>query len=500
MTSLTPTERDPIAGRAVFAAAAFAAGFGVIAALERVGAPDGLVKALGPLFALAALTVIGLSNRAASLTDFLAARRAIPSLYAGLAFAAALGGVVLTLVSGGDNARPPWLPIAAGVAVAALVVTPAIRAGNASSAIDVLATRFPAFVARAPFAVALFACGLLTANAGFALATQALTAAVDSNTRATAFVVCALGFTLIPGGLKSALWADAACGGGTLLIALFGAALSVAFLPSPLTPLSDDFARFAAESANGRGGALMASAFAAAFAGYFPLLSAALATPSWRDAGRAGVSGLALAALGLAVSAVAMPALAAAPDSAVQTGQALLSAAAWLPSLALARAGTLAASRAVGIDLARGFGRLAVLSSRRIAVGRLTMLAVLSLCAVALTRLPLTPERSLILALAISLAFLAPSLALALALPGRARSATALAALTASLAETAIEATVDPSGFFGSSILEAALIAGGVGLVAGVFAAFAYPSGAKRRDLPASDPFVDMPFDPVDVR
>jgi len=501
MDSLTSTERDHIDGRAAFAATAFAAGVGVIAALERIGAPDGLVEGLGPLLAFAALTVIGLTNRAASLTDFLAARRAIPSFYAGLAFAAALGGVVLVLVSGADDsAQVQWLPIAVGAALAGLVVAPAIRAGNVSSAIDVLATRFPAYPARAAFAVALFVCGVLTASAGFSLAAQSLAAAVDSNAHAAiAFALCALVFTLVPGGVKSALWTDAASGGGVLLIALFGAVTGLVFLPSPLAPLAEGARRLAAEAAATRVNPAQSVALAAAFAFYFPLMSAGVATPSWRDARRAGLSGFGLAALGLAACAVALPLLAAPPASAVHTGQALVSAAAWLPSLALARAGALAASRSTGVDLARAYSRLTVLSSRRIAIGRLTMLAAIALCPIVLTRLALSPERALTLSLAISLTFLAPSLVLALVLPARARSASALVALFASLAALAAELRLDPSGFAGASLLANSLFAGSAGLAAGALAALAFPTREGRRYLPPADPFVDLPFDPANL-
>jgi hypothetical protein len=501
MESLNSAERANIDGRAAFAAVAFAAGVGVIAALERVGAPDGLIEGLGPLFAFVALSVIGLTNRAAKLTDFLAARRAIPSFYAGLAFAAVLGGVVLALLSGTDDlVRAQLLPIAAGAAIAGLVVSPAIRAGNVSSAIDVLATQFPAFPVRAAFAIALFVCGALTAMAGLSLATQSLAAAVDSSARAaTALVICALAFTLVPGGAKSVLWTDAASGGGALLIALFGAGLSFAFLPSPLAPLGEGAHRLAAEALAAHDEPFFSTAFAAALAFYFPLLSAGAATPSALDARRAGLSGIGLFAFGLAAAAVAAPLLAVAPASAVHTGQALVSTAAWLPSLALARAGLLAASRSTGIDLARAYSRLTVLSSQRIAFGRLKMLAVLALSPFAVTKFALTPERALTLALAVSLAFLAPSFVLALALPARARSASALVALLASLAAFAAQAWLDFSVLRGAAILVAALNAAAAGLAGGVFARIVFPARDGRRYLPAADPFVDLPFDPINL-
>ena len=84
MVSAGPRLSDRFDGLAVFAGAAFALGLGLIAALERVGAPDGFVEALGPLLAFVGLCVVGIATRAPSLPDFLAARRSTPRSMAGL--------------------------------------------------------------------------------------------------------------------------------------------------------------------------------------------------------------------------------------------------------------------------------------------------------------------------------------------------------------------------------------------------------------------------------
>ena len=70
-------DRERIDGLATFAAAAFLTALGLVAALARVGAPDRVVAALGPLIAVIGLAVLGVVNRTARLGDFLAARRAI---------------------------------------------------------------------------------------------------------------------------------------------------------------------------------------------------------------------------------------------------------------------------------------------------------------------------------------------------------------------------------------------------------------------------------------
>src|SRR5271154_3565771 len=106
-------ERDRIDGLTTFAAAAFLTGMGLVAALARVGAPDRLVEALGPLIALVGLAIIGVLMRTARLSDFLAAGRAIPAPYGGLAFAATAAGLVLALQGGGNERSALPLPAAA---------------------------------------------------------------------------------------------------------------------------------------------------------------------------------------------------------------------------------------------------------------------------------------------------------------------------------------------------------------------------------------------------
>ena len=52
-------ERARIDGRAAFAGVGYLTGVGLIFLLARVGAPDRLVSALGPLLALAGVGVVG---------------------------------------------------------------------------------------------------------------------------------------------------------------------------------------------------------------------------------------------------------------------------------------------------------------------------------------------------------------------------------------------------------------------------------------------------------
>jgi hypothetical protein len=142
MDSLDTSHRERIDGLAAFAVAAFALALIVIAALERVGAPDAFVESLGPLFGLLALGVIGLIARAPSLNDFLAARRLAPAGYGGLAFAAIAAGLAMA-VSSLPATPTPWLGAGAGAILGGLLMGPAVRAAHVSSPADWLATRFP---------------------------------------------------------------------------------------------------------------------------------------------------------------------------------------------------------------------------------------------------------------------------------------------------------------------------------------------------------------------
>jgi len=500
MQDFTPTRRERIDGLALFAAVAFAIGVGAIATLERVGAPDGFVEALGPLFAFAMLSVIGLANRAVNLTDFLAARRAGPVLYGGLAFIALVAGVVLARAeAAGRVDAVAWTPIAIGAAFAGLVVAPALRATQVSAIPDVLATRFPAAPLRIVFSLVVFAIGLLTALAGFRLATQALAAEFQANARlGAAFVVAALVFTLAPGGARSAFWTDAASGGGALMIALFGALLAALNLSAPWAPLGAGLARLTDDVATAGAQPGPSVALAVAFAFFLPLTTPALAARSEGEAMRMGAAGVVLAFVALAAAVVALPYVAGAPGGASHTGQALISAATWLPTVALARSGAWISARAIGLDLTRTHTRLTVLSSQRIALSRLAMLATIAICPFVLRFSEVSAGGALTFALALTLAFVAPSLLLAMTLRSRGSSFVAAGALFAASTSWGLSWKVAPAAFHADGVLIQALLAGAAGLAIGAFVALVYPDRADATALPTSDAFAETPFDPVD--
>jgi hypothetical protein len=479
-------------GVAIFAAAAFLLGLGVIATLERVGAPEALVQALGPLFALTALAIIGVLTRAPSLIDFLAARRSAPPFYGGLAFAATAAGMSGALASGSSTFS--WRAFAGGLALAALIVAPSVRAAKASALADVFATAFPWRPTRVAFAAVLFATGCATAIAGFALAVDALVVGMGASRGvAEALVAVALALSLAPGGLKGLVWSDAACGGGALLIAGLGATRAALDAPAPLAPLE---AALDAALGGGGSGVFDEIALALAVAGFFALTPPAIGARAVGQSRRVGLAGLACAALGVALAGVALPYFVARAGGPSRTAVGLIGAATWMPSLALARGGALGATRAWGFDVATAHSRLSVLASRKIAMNRLGIFAMIGIGAAASHLRWLDPSRALYLALAIGLAFVAPSLALAQS--PRAGSGAAAAALAISLVVAVSRlGDADPLSR-GPLLLDGAAIAGFAGLVGAALFALLFPK-ARRASAPRiADPFVDVPLEGLD--
>jgi hypothetical protein len=492
-------DRDRIDGLAVFSAAAFLTGMGLVAALARVGAPDRLVEALGPLIALVGLAVIGALTRSARLADFLAARRAIPALYGGLAFAATAAGLVLALwTTPGGRPPLPAADVALGLAIAALVVGPLVRAANASAVSDVLATRFGP--ARWPLALALWATGLLVAIAGLEAAVDIVVANLGQSRRAAEVIVAiSLAATIVPGGLKGLLWSDAASAGGSLAIAAIGAGLAWlgAGTGEPLAALGADW--LAAPHAPADAATLLFDVGAALSIGLFvAFVSPATGAPP-SQATRAGFFGLLFCLAGLALGSDGLAAFgqAGAATGRSPTASALVGAATWLPALALARAGVLGASRAVGVDLVTAYSRLAVLASARIARTRLMMLAVIALATVASDFRLIGASKAILAALALNLALVAPSLILAAA--SRWRWPAAAAALAVGLATLAKLGAGAALAAGPREILIDALIASAASLIAGAAAGAVWgrASAAERR-VARADPFSDLPFEASD--
>jgi cation/acetate symporter len=481
-------DRERIDGLATFVAAAFLTALGLVAALARVGAPDRVVAALGPLVAVLGLITLGLVNRTGRLGEFLAARRAVPPFYSGLAWAATAAGLALAFGGDAADAFAPWPAAAAGLVGAALIVGPLLRRANASAAADMLATRFQAGPIRFVFGLTILVVGGLTAAAGFAAAVDALAAAAGLSRRlAEIAIATTLVAGVVPGGLKGLLWSDAASAGAALAIAAIGAAMAWSGGGGP--SVAAEWLAIPAEP-NDAAFLLRSAAGALSLAGFLPFAMPSLAAPQG-EAQRAGGIGLILLLVAAAFGAAASVGFSGSDAARSPTAMALVGAAAWLPAAALARAGAVTAGRGFGVDLSAAYARFAVLSSRRIALSRLAMLAVIGASAIAVDRGLVVPPRALAWALGLNLALVTPAMALALAERGGPRSAGILlvtAAVTFAAAIGPVWRSAAPQ-----QILVAALVAGALGLLAGALGAL-----FERREPPLGatrfDPFADLPF------
>ena len=215
-------ERGALDGRVAFAIAAFVALAGLLALLDRVGAPETLVRLLGPLFVLAALATVGVLLRSMRVSRYYAAGRAVPTPYVGFAAVATCAGLAIPFLPPAPETL--GAPAAAGAAiglVAAFVgFGPYIRKTGAFSVVDLIATRFPNVALRLGLAVTVAAVGALVGLAGFDIAIGPVTELFGLP---RAVVAAGLAFVLVlvaaPGGVSGIVWA-ANGAAGVLLAAL----------------------------------------------------------------------------------------------------------------------------------------------------------------------------------------------------------------------------------------------------------------------------------------
>ena len=493
------TERAKIDGRAAFAAAAYLMGLGLIFVLERVGAPDGLVRALGPLFAIAGLALLGVLTRSTRVPAFFAADRAIPAPYAGLASAGIVAGLILCLSSSGASPLP-LAGVAIGLCISALVVGPSLRATNASALSDLLATHFPSLLLRLYFAGLLFAIGALIAAAGFEAAVDAFMALfAPSRAAAGTIIAIILALLIVPGGLAGLLWGGAASAGIVIIILTLPIAAQFLASDAAIAPLlrdpgvwSDALARALSTGDAGDSTAhiLIVLASALAVAALPPLTSVAIGGSGQWQAFRAGAFGLTFAAfIGLAalIELGAWPS----PIGPMTTG--LKSSAMLLAAVMLAGAGVHSSSRAWGTNAGDAYDRYMPLASQRLARSRALMLLVIALCAAVTIRSAFDPKLAILIATAVALALAAP--AVALALSARATSAHAVATVLVSLATALILGVLEQRIPDGGRLLIGALCVAAAGFAVGWSSAIFSPG--EREQAPARrDLFIDAPLDP----
>src|SRR5574337_671720 len=453
-------------GLALFATAVFGLGVATTVALARVGAPDGLVLAVGPVLTLAGSLVVGVGAQTAELASFLVARRALRPVYGALNVAAVSAGLALCLDPDLALASDPaWFGVAAGLPIAVMGFQPVIRAFGATSAGDVIATRFGGSPAHVISALAIWAAAALTALAGYrgaVVAVEAL-ATPDRGWAGAIVALVALGWAL--GWSGETLQPALAQAGDFDLLSVDGFA---AFLAAPL-----------------------------ALGFFFAFEPPAVASRTALDAVKAGFFGAALClALAAATISSASPfriEVILSSANAVQTT--LVGAAVVAAMLALARVAAQSSSRALGLNLAAPPKPFPPLASVRLARMRAAQLALVIAC-VAGDRMDLLDSKSaLLLAMAASLAATAPLVALAfirrvgsLAASGAAAAGLALALLRAP--DIARVAGAPPIAVT-PAILKEALFVAAAAFAAGLLISLVAP---RRGPAPAPhgfDPFAD---------
>ncbi len=324
--------RAAIDGRVAFATAAFATAAGLVALLDRVGAPARLVGILGPAIALSGLALVGLMVRTMRISRFYAGGRAMPPAYAGLAYGSLAGGLFLPFlppVAGGPGFSFVLASFAGGLAMAAFIGGPLLRKTGAFSIPDLIAGRFPNLALRLGVVAVVAAVGFLIGLAGFEMAFEAFWRATGAGRAASLWLIGATLFMIgAPGGVSGVVWAAAGAAG--VLMAGFGLPVGLALGRGASLPLpyvgdaaawSAALARMAewnreAGATQGVGaGVLMAILLGIGALG--PMLAPAIATRDGAAARRAGLAGIfwcgvfaALAAASMAFSALAFDALA----------------------------------------------------------------------------------------------------------------------------------------------------------------------------------------------
>ena len=479
-----------IDGLAIFAAATFALGLATIIALDRVGAPGGLVRATGPIFTLVAVTLVGLGARNADLASFIAAGRLVSPFYSALGIVAIAAGIAICLYPGlASSSDPPLLGVFAGIALGATVFGPLLRRFGATAQADLIATRFARAPIRMVSAIVIWATAALTAFAGFQVAVLATQSLVTSNRLwAETIVASALILSVTPGGLTGVVACAAASAGAIAMIALVGLAAGwrLGISPPNLDALSP--ASFA------HGSPILLAPLVAttlAVAGFFAYEPAAVAS---RNAGAAFRGGLAAVILCAALAAAAVAALSVFPidlgsGASNPVAASLIGAAILASALALARVGVQGSSRATGVALANPPRPFPTLASARLARMRGVQAVVVVGCAIFNSKGLLEARTALVLALALSLALTVPLAALA-AIPrvGPVSASVSMLVALAIVLYRAASVTHLPRA---AELFENALLVAAAAFVAGALTCLVAPRRGPAPTPGEFDPFAD---------
>ena len=479
-----------IDGLAIFAAATFALGLATIAALDRAGAPDGLVRASGPVLALLGVTLFGLGARNADLASFMAARRLVSPFYGALSVVAIAAGLVVCLHPDFDSLSDPPLPgLLAGIALGATVFGPLLRRFGATAQADLIATRFSGSPIPAVSAIVIWVTAALTAFAGYQVAVLTTQALVTSNHLwAETIVASALIVSVTSGGLTGVVVCAAASAGALAMIALVGLAAGWRLGMTP-----PDLGALAPTSFAMGSPVLLASPVATtlAVAGFFIFEPAAVAS---RNAGAALRGGLVAVILCAALAAVTAAALSVFPidlgsGAANPVAASLIGAAVLASALALARVGVQGSSRALGVALANPPRPFPTLASVRLARMRAIQAIVVLGCAIFDSKGLLDARTALILAMALSLALTVPLAALA-AIPrvGPVSAGVSMLVALSIVVYRAAPVTQMPGP---AELFENALMVSAAAFVAGALTCLVAPRRGPAPTPSEFDPFAD---------
>jgi cation/acetate symporter len=240
LTEAERQARGAIDGWVAFATAAVAMAAGLLVLLDRIGLPEQGAKWLAILVVAGTLALIGLLLRAARISTFYVAGRAVPASWSGLALAGTLAGMGLIFLPPlpiGVSGRAVLAGFATGIVGLALLTGPLIRKSGAFSVTDLLSMRFPDLPARLSIVALAAAICALAALAGLSEAVRLLRVQMQLSPGLAVWLSSVvLLLMVLPGGLRGLTW-GAAAAGGLLLAALAAPILLLAgqdiALPAP---------------------------------------------------------------------------------------------------------------------------------------------------------------------------------------------------------------------------------------------------------------------------
>jgi cation/acetate symporter len=320
-------DRARLDARIAFAVVTFASAYGLVALLDRVGAPERLVALISPYFTVIALAGLGFLLHSMRVSFYYAASRAAPASYAGLATAAIVAGLgapfAARLAGHASPAAVVW-GFLLGLAAVAAMIGPLLRKTGAFSLTELLAARFPTLEPRLGMIVVAAVSSAIAALAGYQTAVDALVGFTGSGRPFAAFFIGAAILLIAgPGGVGGVLWSACAAAGvmlagfalpqGALLAQNGAIALPVvgdAALWREATALMRDWGLRA--SAGPAADAVTALGLALGLVTLAPALTPTVATSDAVGARRAGLAALiwTLVAAGLVAATIAASALA----------------------------------------------------------------------------------------------------------------------------------------------------------------------------------------------